>query len=413
MTKFDSKNTDRLGMSCTRSCNGAEFTLRRQRLSNTSPAIALTFAASLFAIMLVAGCHSTKVGRDYALIGIWYEPPRDGGGAIVEARAADDILVIEKLGFNAMLVESPRPGDIRSLSNLAEETDVDIVAPDEGAAAFVKTGLMPPAYWAPLGLANHTQRARSRLVWLGNARDAETTRRIGEVAYWHHQAKRAPRSFAGWENHDTVVPSSLAATYVAPPASVYQANASAKESANVAWLDLTTAPADEADVGTRWLVAYHRELATGRAGGLLANRYQHNHGGTANFVGESGKISPKHAAAVKRITQRARRWAPRLLGSKTQPIATEAEDTPLRVVMFDGVRRKYVFLWNDSTDAFLRTTTTIRLPDAGRRASRLVAVPADDRTFVGEVEPVRQGRVRLTIDLPPGEGRLYEVFRTR
>ncbi|MEE9295228.1 MAG: hypothetical protein V3W34_09760 [Phycisphaerae bacterium] len=365
--------------------------------------------AGVLSAVSLAGCRAPPVERYFFPIAVWYRV--DTGLAATSETAmqelADDLGRVHALGFNSVLVCPDDQVHSPLIRRAAQEQGLVTIAPDPLVQAYVAMGRFPSSSWSLEALAAYMGRSKARVFDLGTIFDEPSARRVRALAKLHHRRRAQPLTFASIRDSGRVLPEDLGVTfYAAAPFSA--ARPSDQTPGRVATIRVLQ-PLNhlDADVG-EWLGAYHRALANGCTDGVVFDAFRSPAADWEGIVGSSGQVSPKRASAVKRITERARQWGLKLRGSTARPIPLDSSGPSLAVVRFSLPKRRYLMLWNQSSTRFVRKPLTV--PCRFGPARRLVGVPVDERTIVGEVFMVRRGRVTLKTDLAPGDAVLYEVF---
>ena len=138
---------------------------------------------------------------------------------------------------------------------------------------------------------------------------------------------------------------------------------------------------------------YHLGLTTGLTGGLVVDGFRSVQGGS---VGGAGASDARRVTAIRRITARAAAWGPKLRRLTPEAIEPAGHSSDrLSVFLFCGPKRRFVLLFNTSTDEFLHRTVQLPPTLDSTVVRRAVPVPPERHTMAGEVVRVRIGRLTL------------------
>ena len=302
-------------------------------------------------LLSTTGCRTPPAEQAFLPIGLWYRVADDFEPASPTARneLSNDLATIHELGFNTLFICPDAASHTELIASVANEQRLTVTAPpidldlQAGSPSTVATDQPQAAASPPPELPSDE----------GESDDS-------------HGQPSEPRAKGG-----------LATI------SVLQ---------RITKLDAPVAG---------WLNAYHRALAAGKTQGFIFDAFRSSAPGWAGIVTAAEQIPPRRAAAVKRVTERARHWGLRLRGATTRTVDTDSNDSSVAIVHFSLPNRRYLMLWNRSPTGFARRTIPIR--SGLGSAKRLVGVPTDERTIMGNVLTVRT-------QLAPGDAVLYEVF---
>ncbi len=160
-----------------------------------------------------------------------------------------------------------------------------------------------------------------------------------------------------------------------------------------------------------WLAGYHRGLLLGRTTGLVVDRYRRPIGDPPGLVTYGRSPEPARASAIRELITRARRWGPRLHRFVVEPLATVLpEGLGVRVAVFARDRRKYVLVFNPSSDRYARGEVALPETINGAEPERAVEVPPSEARLAGQVFYRQRGRIVLPVALRPGDAALFELF---
>ncbi len=354
--------------------------------------------------------------RNFSPVAVWYSLPSggdDGSNAALDGTAGD-FATMSDLGFNTVLLDGAAERDRQILDDLADKHGLHILRPDPDAEAYVSSGRLPLECWWPWALAWHTQRRGVEIVSFGAVTDLESGVRARTLADLHHKRDWAPATFAVIAPDSGVFPAGVPVTFCGHtprgnPAPVEGGTTGVR--GNLAEISAIQPTGSHDAACAEWLAGFHRALASGQTSGVVFDRFRATGAGWVGIVDERGTVPSRRASAIKRITKRASKWLPRLRRAAARRLdVAAASHLPLEVVLFTAGRRQFLMVLNASPDRFVREPIGLSAQFDGRLANRLVAVPIDDTSAVGEVLPVRRSRVTVPVDLGPGDARLYEVF---
>jgi len=162
----------------------------------------------------------------------------------------------------------------------------------------------------------------------------------------------------------------------------------------------------------RLLARYHGELAAGRTGGLLVDRFARAPGERVGLVTVDDTPSAAKLAAVQGLLGRARRWGPRLCGFRSEVLkeASSGGGDGISLTVFSQGPRRYVLAYNPSPERYVRGSVAVPASIGGRPVARLVEVPPTADLVAGNVFESQRGGVVIRVDLRPGDAALFEVF---
>jgi len=374
-------------------------------------------------LLLAAGCAAPPASKAFHPVGVAYsiELARILYGGDCFAQMDRDFAALRQIGFDTVLIEDAEDTDCRRVTELAAEHRLQTILPSRAIVYYVRTGRLPGGCPSPEALAGSIRVPRAdppALLSLGQCQDGEAAQRAAHMA----KARQANDptganpafAFAAGAAADSAVLNSSLGTLACPPSAgtgigrVLWLECPARDSPHEADGD---DPHGVPDSAGAWLAQYHAGLAAGLTGGILLHRFRGVPGQGSAIVEGVEPLSPRAAAAVRRVAARAHRWGPRLDGLTPRAVEPDgAASDHLRTVLFSGGKRRFLLLFNASTTAYIHHQA--RLPSAldGQPVERAVEVPADGHVLAGQVVPARADELVLPLDLAPGDGALWELF---
>jgi hypothetical protein len=363
-------------------------------------------------------------------LGIGYSVESVRAGDRDLARRVDtDLATIRRMGLNIVFFRHVDPDRYGALAAAAHRHQLCVVFPDRAAQEYVLTGAPALDAVRADGPAAFSARDLRSVLWavdLGRAVDPESATRLEQVATVYRADPALPPTFAQTAG---APPASLAWSAGAPVTEAPTAGSPGKVAAPRATRSgvlpepppephpLMTVSCDlradetSADAVRRWWWQFHAALARGYTGGLLVDRYYRIPGRGSALADPNGDVSIERINAVKRLAGRMQRWSPLLNRLSLKPLAPPSDASPtLSLSLFARDRRRLLLVFNRSTAEYLRTTLTLGDTLDGVGAERLVEVPGDTDATLGAVIEARRGVLTVTLDLAPGDARLYEVF---
>jgi len=152
---------------------------------------------------------------------------------------------------------------------------------------------------------------------------------------------------------------------------------------------------------------YHAALSGGLDGGLVVSGWQHDD----TPQGQRFDSLPAPRAAVAALLDRAKRWGPRLVGSKVVTNDASASCAPcFRLTTFLRGERRYLLIFNPAPDHSARGELRIPARFADGMIQRAVEIPGEDTPTPGNVYHVAHGRIAIALELTPGDAKLFEIF---
>ena len=348
---------------------------------------------------------------------MWYDVSAAGNATIGDSAAAwdADFQSLRRLGFNTVFLHRSGGTDLARVVASADAHGLHVAVLDAEADYYVRNGRIPPGHLSLRSLAAQCQRSRAAVVRLGLVTDAASAERVRRLAARVYAASGGPLTHASIAPSADVTADSLGVTLCSPmPIVTFDRTDSPSPDpfvGNMVAIRATRRETRDFPEVSSVLLTYHRALASGQVKGVIFDQFRGSVDGWRGLVDAHGQLSAGESAAIKRITERAHRWGPRLRTTIPKPILLEgASDGSLEVVAFVGAKRRYVMVINTSPDRFFRSPIEVTETLDDPPASRLVRVSGRGVTVVGEVYPVRGGFVTLTTNLAPGDACLFEVF---
>ncbi len=374
-----------------------------------------TIATLIVLPALLIGCRAPRFGHDFAMFATWYdasqfeEKPSEG----VES----DLELLASLGFNTVFLRGGDTSSGERFARLARLHGLHASAINSDMDRYISRARLPFGWITPLPLTVHTRDTSVDIVYFGEVSDLSGVRRLHNIATYHHAEKHVPWSFA-------TISDALDISGVDPGTTVYCSEGdylgeSSEDDLRIGNLLILSARqfAGPAISTSSWLGAYHAGLTEGRVAGVVVADMLGETGLMGRFVGPRSTSDIRIVAGFKRLRKRVKRWGPRLRECKVQiadpledsavSIALADADNPVTVAWFTGPSRRYVMVYNRSDSAFVRNPITIRCPG---EIDRLVEIPVENVTIVGDVHRVNASHVTLQTALAPRDARLYEAF---
>lgn len=374
--------------------------------------------------LLLGACASpapTVLAPNYA-VAVRYavEPVRLTHGDTLPDAIERDFSGIRELGFDMVWLSQVADDDRDVVLAAAHNNGVAVLLPDRSILYYVRTGRLGR------GMAGVKPLVRSRLpadgfhgpvagLFVGTAADVATYRRCVEVA--GAVAELAPGLMVAVFVHPGYVlpskpPGNLVAIVTANPATpLGRSGDTTRNPRAFVRVPVGQSAADSTPMLHQWLNTYHAGLAAGATGGVVFDAYAETPGRMHGLAPGDDSRQAERSAAAKEVIDRARRWGPLLLETSPQPITQpRVFDDSLRLVLFAKSRRRFLMVWNTSTERFVRGRVSVPETIAGSRVSRAVEVPGDPGTVGGEVIERHRGGMDLAVDLAPGDATLYELF---
>jgi len=160
----------------------------------------------------------------------------------------------------------------------------------------------------------------------------------------------------------------------------------------------------------RLLAKYHAALCAGQTGGVIVDRFMRLPGDPPGLASADEPLLPAHSSAIRALTQRARNWGPRLSGLPASSLTPTTDSSWLSVTALGRGTRRYVLVFNTSTDQFAREEILLPALILDQAVLRVVEVPPSMDRGAGRVIHSRSGELTLPIELRPGDAALYEII---
>ncbi|MCP4590521.1 MAG: hypothetical protein GY842_07245 [bacterium] len=382
---------------------------------------ALAVALLQLAWLGTAGCVADRTTPKWSpaptqpIVGIWYgvESIPAPQHQRIAARMDEDLSAIRRMGLNVVFLRHVAPEHIHLLTSTAQRHQLKIVLPDRQARFAGMTGLGSDPIAVPDWLASPEAGMTETLLaadvgWVRPGRSAERAERLAHA----YRAARCP------------TPLFAQTTGPAPPSLTFLASATDPDSPQSP-LPRDRSPGrpmmtlnchhqsgePDADAIRRWVRGFHTGLAAGLTGGLVIDQFRAVPGGEPALADADGTVDLERINAVRRLTERMRRWGPILDRLNMRSLAAPPGSSDvLCLTLFERDQRRLLLVSNRSPSDYLRTTLALDRRLGGAAANRLVEVPPEERQSVGRITEARRDRIALRLDLAPGDAQLYEVF---
>jgi len=364
--------------------------------------------------VLTSGCAAPRQHAPAPVhfnpIGVWYavecaaNPSND-----LPPMLDRDFESIARAGLNAVFVKHCAPDDWNDVMEAAARQGLRVVVTDPVSVRFLRSGTKRGSLFSA---DSAMKRAVVAGRYVGFVVDEVTHRRARRLAT---QARAMSPPIPTCVQVTKVATFDLSAfDYVIRANPTIASGSPAVGAAPARWVNTVVCRRhrrDEEATVRSWLGAFHMGLARGFVGGVVFDTYRSLPGNWDGIVRGSEPPSPERTAMLRRIVSRAKRWCPLLRGLSARrlpDLRTSASD--LHATCFRGDKRRFLLIVNASPTRFTRTT--VELPSLIERSpvARAVTVSTDEDTTVGAVFRVQRGKLRIPIDLPPGEAELFELF---
>jgi hypothetical protein len=156
----------------------------------------------------------------------------------------------------------------------------------------------------------------------------------------------------------------------------------------------------------RWLGEYHGAVIEGRTDGILFDGGLELAAALTSTGSDSGVAE---RAGVAELMHRVRSWGPLLTGSIVTPVAGSAPKD-VKAATVHGSRRRGVLVWNASADSYARGEVSVPVREWSGTIRRLVQWSGEPGQPAGRIVDVRNGVLRIPVELRPGDAELYEAF---
>ncbi|MCK4658487.1 MAG: hypothetical protein KAV82_03105 [Phycisphaerae bacterium] len=363
-------------------------------------------------------------------VGIRYavEPLLSTDGDRLAGRLKADLGTIHRMGLNTVFFRHVEPADFAMVAAAAQRHHLKAVLPDRSARHYVMTGNpdfdTTSVSWLTKGKSSAI--VTPWAVDLGYATDKETAQRIERIAALYEANPSLPLTFAQSSGVilGSVVLTAWAGIRAAPPQTPADAGSHAHHprmchthppthpGRPMMALGCDRQPGESSATAVRrWLWRFHAGLSAGLTGGLVIDQYRKVPGQGAALVDWNGNVGVEQINAVKRMAVRMQAWGPILdrLEVRSFPAPLGA-DEQCGITLFATGRRRLLLVFNHSRSQCLRGSLTLDEVIAGLPAKRLVEVPDNTALSLGTVTVIRHGGIKLTLDIAPGDARLYEIF---
>jgi len=358
--------------------------------------------------LLVSGCAiAPAAGPARYWIAARYdvEPRRSKTISVQDSRALDltseltrndgvignDFKAIADLGFSGVVLYHVEDGDRLTLLELADEVGLKAAVPDRRFDRFVVTGGLPPQCRdenpgapglreAPDDIIHHS--AFNGYVVEGGRGSAARERSRKLCA---QLVRNGTSCISLGDNGDT-------------PLAIIDARV-----------------VREGPPGTaveRLLAEYHAALCEGQTGGVIVDRFMRLPGDPPGLSSPDEPLLPAHSSAIAALIRRARCWGSRLSALPASPLISATDSSWLTVTAFGRGARRYVLIFNTSTERFAREEVRLPALILDQAVLRAVEVPASTDRGAGRVIQAQHGQLQLPVELRPGDAALFEVFST-
>ncbi len=322
----------------------------------------------------------------------------------------EDFAHIAQLGFDTV-VAGPCPGGSEAvIRQAARREGLTAALAHQATDHYLRTGRLPAGCKSVEDFAGRlagTYRPGER-CYLGSVVDAVTAERARKVATALRGARGSPGTLVLVDGGEVDAAGLRSASMVAWSG----APADRRAAGDLMWLECIQ-QTDEAvpSAAVRWLRDYHARLADGLTGGVVVSPFRVVPGRWRGLVEGADRDGLDRVTALRRITERAIYWGPRLrrlTPGDVRPLGPAS--SALRAVVFAGDQRRYVMLFNTSSEHFIRGIVDLPNELGSRPVQRAVPVPSDPKAMAAEVAQPRMGRLPLPVDLAPGDAALWELF---
>ncbi len=354
--------------------------------------------------LLMSGCASSPQRYPAShWIAVRYDvEPRTMGdfssrAGIIQA----DFIQIAQLGFSGVILCHMEDGDHWTVLDLAAEAGLKAVIPDRTFDRFVGTGVLPTQ------CGNENELIRERLgpitdhaAFQGYALDH------GRGSAAQDRARRVRLQLAG--RGITCVSSN---PFDAILSSKERAATKNDDDAPFAIIDARMVREGPPGAAVeRLLAAYHAALCSGRTGGVMVDRYFRLPGEPPDLASQDEPLLPAHRSAISALVERARCWGPLLSDLHASSLASATDVSPAAITAFGRGFRRYVLIFNTSTDQFLREEIPLPPLVFDESAIRAVEVPPETGRGAGRVIHAGKGQLVIPIELRPSDAAMFEVF---
>jgi len=370
---------------------------------------ALFFAILWGPVLLSGGCANTPEARpDRYWIAARYdvEPRLIGGDLAHNANViGEDFKAIADLGFSGVVLRHVEDGDRGALLALADEVGLKAAIPDRRFDRFVITGGLPPQCRDEKDLLREAVRIRSS----PNCSSADRRIRLTESV--HHSAFQGYVVESGRGSAARERSRRLRAQLVRHGVP----SISLGDHDDAPWAVIDARAVRDGPPGTaveRLLAEYHAALCAGQTGGVIVDRFMRLPGDPPGLISPDEPPLPAYSSAIAALILRARCWGPRLSALPARSLLPATDSSWLAATTFGRGARRYVLIFNTSTERFAREE--VRLPELvlDQAVLRAVEVPPSTDRGAGRVIHAQRGQLTLPTELRPGDAQLFEIFST-
>ena len=358
---------------------------------------------------LAGGCVAAPGGYPSYPVAIVYgvEPASALQGGYSPGLMTQDFASIHKLGFNTVFIRHAGDEDRPGIVQAAAGSELAAALPNRDVLYYVRTGRLPAGCRTVEDLVRtawSSNKSEAAIPVLGEVSDEPTAERVARLA-----AAAQPPTMALLTG-DRVAAGALDSqvTWLARPARL----GGDGKSGHPLLLECVEQRDDSGDLLTaRWLGSYHAGLAAGLTGGLVVDRFRVMPGQWTGLAEGTDPPAADRATAIRRIVSRALLWGPKLQRLKPEPVAAlEQVSGQLDLVLFSGAKRRFLMVFNVSPTRFNHSEVVLSADLGPGPVKRAVLVPSEAHILGGEVVHVRGGRLKLPVELAPGDAALWELF---
>jgi len=298
----------------------------------------------------------------------------------------DDYKAIAGLGFRGIVLYHVEDDEPRTLLDLADEVGLKAAIPDRSFNKFVMNGELPPLcrdvddllHEAPDEIVRHP--ALHGYI-LEGGRDAAARERSQKLCA--QLIRNGTTCFL--QGDDEGVPLVIIDARIireGPPGTALE----------------------------RLLAEYHSALCSGKTGGVIVDRFTRRPGDPPGLTSADEPLLPAHHSALSAMIQRARCWGPKLSALPMSSLISTTDSSWLTVTLFGQEARRYVLVFNTSSERFAREEVRLSASILNRPVLRAVEVPPSMDRGAGRVIHVQRGQLPLPVELRPGDAALFEIF---
>ncbi len=365
-------------------------------------------------LVTLAGCAAPPGGptaRPYP-VGVAYnlDLATTAAPSASPAAMAADFAQIGQLGFDTVVAPQILGAGWKEAVRAAGQEGLALAGPPREVLYYLRSGRLPNGCRDVAELAARNSPSElPKIVLLGDVVDAATAERAKGLAGAYRELPNPPVTLALLAGPD-VEPSmvqpavGLAACF---PEWAGRGPAGAAMRLDCLLHRNETIPRASA----RWLKQYHAGLAAGLTGGVIVESPSVVPGQWRGQVVGPDRSGRVRGQVLRQIAARASRWGSRLrrvAPRDIRPLGPVSDS--LRVVLFSGDKRRFVMLFNTSTERFVRGSVDLPAALGSRPVRRAVRVPDGPYEPVGEIAEPHTGGLSLDMDLAPGDAALWELF---